>query len=64
MVPDVDWLIAKPAAELSDVCHSRMVQAPKRIFIERLNALNQADLDAIGKEIILSKQILLLHASK
>jgi hypothetical protein len=60
----VYWLLPKSAAELRYVCYGSMVQGPKRVFVERLDPVAQANFNAVGQKVILPKQILLLDASK
>lgn len=60
---NIDWLFAEAPAELGDVGHRSRVQRPKRVFIERLDALCETDLNAVNQQIVLAKKVLLLHAS-
>jgi len=63
VIPNVNRLFAVPSPKLCNVCHSRIVEGPKSIFIEGFDALLYSDLYGIGKQIILAKQILLLNPS-
>jgi hypothetical protein len=47
MVPNVDRLFAVSSAKLGYVCYSRRVQRPESVLIETLNALLEADFNAV-----------------
>src|SRR5689334_6481270 len=57
---DVNRLFAESPAKLGDVCNGNMVQSPERILVEGPGPLFQSDFNAVSKQVILSKQILLL----
>jgi hypothetical protein len=61
MVSDVYWLFPVSSAKLGYVGNGRIVERPKRVLVERFNALFYPDLDAIGKKIVLTQKILLLN---
>jgi hypothetical protein len=49
VVSDVNWLLAIPTSELSDIRYGCIVQGPKSVFVECLDAFFYADLNAVGK---------------
>ena len=58
---DVNRLFPVAPAELSDVRDSSIVKGPKRVFVESFDALFYADLNAIGKKIVLTQKVLHLN---
>jgi hypothetical protein len=64
VIAHVNWVMPKPATVLCDVGYSRGVKGPERIFIESLDPFGQADFDAVGEQVVLPKQVLLLDALK
>ncbi len=54
MISNVDWLLAEPASELSNICDCQSIQRPKRIFVKRFNALGETDLNTVGQKVVLS----------
>ena len=53
---------ALPAAtaELADIRNRRVIQRPERVFVKGLDALFQANFDAIRQQVVLAEQILFL----
>jgi|ERR1035438_5415060 hypothetical protein len=64
VIADVYWLFAKASPKLGNIGHRHAIQRPQCILVECLNALTKAYFDAIRKQVILPKQILLLHTSE
>ena len=64
MVANINWLITKAPAKLGDVSDCRVIEAPKGVFVECLNAFDQANFDTVCQEVILPEQILLLNTSE
>src|SRR6185312_6151018 len=60
MVPNINRALPIPPAELCNVRHGRCIQRPERVFVERLDALRQANLDAVQQQIVLPQEISLL----
>jgi hypothetical protein len=54
-------MLAKSSAELRDVRHGRGIQEPQHVLVERLDAFAQADLNAIGQQVVLTQQVLPLN---
>ena len=61
MVADINRFLPVPATKLSDVGNGSIVEGPKRVFVERLDALFDTDFDAIGEKVVLAQKILLLN---
>jgi len=64
VVRDIYWLLSVSASELRDVRNCDMVKRPQHIFIECRVSLLKANFNAIGKQVILSQEIPLLHRVK
>src|ERR1039458_8334983 len=47
VIPDIDWLFAVAPSKLGNIRDSRVIQGPKRVFIEKLDALLQANFNAV-----------------
>lgn len=47
VIPDIDRLLAVASAKLGNIRNSRVIQGPKRVFIEELDALLQPNLNAV-----------------
>jgi hypothetical protein len=60
VIADINGFFAEPATKLCDVGYGRVIKGPERVLVERLNALFQADFNAVGEEIVLTQKILLL----
>ncbi len=60
MISHIYWVFPETTSELGNVCHRSVVQCPKRIFIKRFDALFQPYLNAIGQQVVLPEEILLL----
>lgn len=54
--------LAVTTSQLANICNGNIVQRPETIFIERIDAFLDADLYAVRQQIILSEQVLFLHA--
>lgn len=47
MISHVNGFLAITPPELRDICDSHVIQGPERIFVERLDALFQTNLNAV-----------------
>lgn len=54
VIPHIDRLLAVTSSKLRNISDSRVIQGPQRIFVEKLDSLRQANLDAIRQQVILS----------
>ena len=61
VIPHIDRLLAVTSPKLRNISDSRVVQGPKCVLVEKLDALQQANLDAIREQVILSQKVLLLN---
>ena len=60
VIADVYRLFPEPPSELRNVCHSRVVERPERVFVESAVTLAQADLNAVRQQVILPNEISVL----
>src|SRR5580658_5784941 len=60
VVAYVNRLLSVATAKLGDVRNGGIIQCPKSVLVERLNAFRQAYLDAVCEEVILAQEVLLL----
>ena len=63
VISHVNRFFSVTATKLRNVGNRNMVEGPKRVFIECLNAFFQPNFDAIGQQVILAKEILFLDSS-
>ena len=61
MVADIYRCFSVTPAELRYVGNCNIVERPYSIFIERLDAFLEANLNAIREQVVLPKEILLLN---
>ena len=61
MIPNINRLLPKSAAELRDIGNRDVVERPQGVFVQGRMTLYEADFDASGQKIILSDQVLLLN---
>jgi len=60
VIPHIDRLLAVTSPKLRNISDGRVIQSPKCVFVEKLDALRQANLDAIRQQVILPQEVLLL----
>jgi hypothetical protein len=60
MGSDRNWFFAITAPELRYVRDGSIVQRPKRVLVECLNSFPEADFNAIGQQVVLPQEIVLL----
>lgn len=64
MTPHINRLSAESSAESRDIGDCGCVERPQGVFVECLDPFVQANFDAVGQQVILPQEVLLLHASK
>ncbi len=64
VISHVNRFFAVTAPKLRNVRDRSIVEGPKRVFVECLNAFFQPNFDAIGQQVILAKEVLFLDSSK
>lgn len=64
VVAHIDWFLAIPAPKLGNIRDRNVVQGPQSILVERLDSLFETNFDAIGQQIVLAQEILLLNLGK
>jgi len=57
----IDRLFSVSTAKLCDIRNSCIVQSPQGVLVESFDSFLEADLDAVGKKIVLAKKVLLLN---
>lgn len=64
VLSDVNRLFPEPPTKLGNICDGSMIKGPKRIFVESFDPFSQSNLYTIRKQVVLTKQVLLLNSSK
>jgi hypothetical protein len=62
VITHIDRLLAVTSSKLRNISDGRVIQSPKCVFVEKLDALRQANLDAIRQQVILPQKVLLLNS--
>ena len=55
VIPDVDRFLSISTTKLGNVRDRGVIQRPKSIFIERFDALFQANFDAVREQVVLTQ---------